>query len=213
MSNKSLLGTYAASAVLVLSIAAASIATAGTITVTSATYGGNCHQPRGNVSVPLKQACNGRQSCTYIVRWQTLGDPAVGCAKDFIVDWQCGDGSAGTAAAPPEAGFGKKVELRCVGQAASDHAAPGGISVTSATYGATCHQPHGNVTNALKHACNGKPSCNYVVRWQTLGDPAVGCAKDFSVSWQCPDGSNGTAGAPPEAGFGRGVALRCPALR
>ena len=89
--------------------------------------------------------------------------------------------------------------------------AAGTIDVTSATYGASCRQPHGNVTDFLKQACDGKSSCDYTVRWQTLGDPAVGCGKDFSVDWRCDDGSSGKAGAAPEAGFGSKVALICPA--
>ncbi|MBL6853209.1 MAG: hypothetical protein ISS15_00445 [Alphaproteobacteria bacterium] len=85
------------------------------------------------------------------------------------------------------------------------------ITVTSATYGASCHQPNGNVTHFLADACNGKATCDYTVRYQTIGDPAPGCAKDFSVQWTCSAGQGGSQGAPAEAGFGSKVTLQCAA--
>ena len=83
------------------------------------------------------------------------------------------------------------------------------IHVTSATYGAVCHQPAGNVTKFLADACNGRGTCDYVVQYQTIGDPSPGCAKDFSVQWTCSIGPGGTAGAPAEAGLGSKVTLQC----
>jgi hypothetical protein len=81
--------------------------------------------------------------------------------------------------------------------------------VTSATYGASCHQPKGNVTKFLQDACNGQGKCDYTVKYQTIGDPAPGCSKDFSVEWTCSNGSGGSASAPAEAGFGSKVSLQC----
>jgi hypothetical protein len=83
------------------------------IYVTSATYGGNCGVPRGNVTYALAEACNGRRVCEYVVHHRILGDPARGCPKDFVVRWQCGDGEPHRAGAPPEAGFGSVVVLSC----------------------------------------------------------------------------------------------------
>lgn len=84
------------------------------------------------------------------------------------------------------------------------------IHVTAATYGgATCHQPTGNVTRFLSQACDGKKMCDYVVQYQAIGDPAPGCAKDFTVQWTCSAGPGGSTGAPAEAGLGSHVALQC----
>ncbi len=94
-------------------------------------------------------------------------------------------------------------------QTASNGPAPNKITVTSATYGASCHQPDGNVTKFLQDACNGQGKCDYVVKYQTLGDPAPGCSKDFSVKWSCSAGPGGTASAAAEAGFGSKVTLDC----
>ena len=89
--------------------------------------------------------------------------------------------------------------------------APAGntLHVTAATYGATCHQPSGNVTKFLADACNGRTTCDYVVQYQTIGDPAPGCAKDFSVQWTCSAGPGGNITVPAEAGRGSKVALQC----
>jgi hypothetical protein len=84
------------------------------------------------------------------------------------------------------------------------------IRVTSATYGgATCHQAQGNVTKFLANACDGKKTCDYAVQYQVIGDPAPGCAKDFTVQWTCSMGAGGSTGAPAEAGLGSHVALTC----
>jgi len=46
-------------------------------------------------------------SCTYT-------DPAFGCAKDYVAEWQCGsDPTVRQARAFPEAGFGKTIRLSC----------------------------------------------------------------------------------------------------
>ncbi len=84
------------------------------------------------------------------------------------------------------------------------------IHVTGATYGGqTCHTAAGNVTHFLADACNGKKTCDYVVQYQTIGDPAPGCAKDFNVQWTCLVGPGGSVNLPAEAGLGSHAALRC----
>ena len=60
-----------------------------------------------------------------------------------------------------------------------------GVSIKSATYGASCGAPQGNVTRAVALTCNGKPDCAYPIGAEALGDPAPGCAKDFRVSYSC----------------------------
>jgi hypothetical protein len=70
----------------------------GTITVTSATYGGNCKTPIGNVTGQVGQqpgvvqpvACNWTDSCSIPISNQTFGDPAPGCPKSFDIEYTCG---------------------------------------------------------------------------------------------------------------------------
>jgi hypothetical protein len=84
------------------------------IKVISATYGNNCGAPRGNVTNYLAEACDGKETCVYIINYRLIGDPASGCAKDFIAEWQCGrDQKRQTARALPEAGEGKGIALKC----------------------------------------------------------------------------------------------------
>ena len=88
------------------------------IQVVAGTYGANCRAPHGNKTEHLANACNGRTSCTYTVDYQVIGDPAVGCAKDYTAEWRCGASpDVRRATASPEAGFRKTVELSCAGVA------------------------------------------------------------------------------------------------
>jgi hypothetical protein len=85
-----------------------------------------------------------------------------------------------------------------------------GISVVSATYGSNCDAPSGNATQALVASCNGKEHCAYPIHVQTLGDPASGCAKNFTVSYFClGDADARIEEVAPEAGFGKVVDMNC----
>jgi hypothetical protein len=85
-----------------------------TISVTSATYGGNCGAPAGNVTSQLAAACNGRTTCSYTIDYRVLGDPAPGCAKNYVAQWKCGTNpTVRSVTAPAEAGFGSVVTLTC----------------------------------------------------------------------------------------------------
>ncbi len=83
------------------------------------------------------------------------------------------------------------------------------IRVTSATYGASCRVPAGNVTRQVAAACNGRKSCNYVVNYKVLGDPAGNCKKDFQVTYSCGKTGPFQGSAPAEAGYDSNVALLC----
>lgn len=83
------------------------------IGVLSATYGGNCGRPEGNVTAHLAGACNGKSSCGYSVDYKVIGDPAPGCKKDYVAKWKCGGGSEQTTRAEAEAGFGTQLSLIC----------------------------------------------------------------------------------------------------
>ena len=84
------------------------------ISVVAGTYGGNCGAPHGNVTGALASACNTLGRCDYIVDYTILGDPAPGCAKDYVAEWTCnGQSLVQRATASPEAGFRKTVTLVC----------------------------------------------------------------------------------------------------
>jgi hypothetical protein len=59
------------------------------INVETATYGGNCGAPRGNVTAFVSRACNGRDSCAFPVDVSALGDSAPGCGKSFDLEYSC----------------------------------------------------------------------------------------------------------------------------
>jgi hypothetical protein len=92
----------------------------------------------------------------------------------------------------------------------SDGAKAGPIQVVSGTYGANCAVPAGNVTDDLKAKCNGKNLCDYVVDYMVLGDPKVGCAKDYQAKWTCGGSPEiHEASLPPEAGTAKQIRFAC----
>lgn len=85
------------------------------------------------------------------------------------------------------------------------------IQVMEATYGGNCRVSRGNVTQHIASACNGRNSCTYTIDYTIIGDPAYGCAKDYSAQWRC--GVNQktySAFASPEAGYRKTIQLTCP---
>jgi hypothetical protein len=84
------------------------------IHVVAGSYGQNCRAAYGNTTPHLQQSCEGRTRCVYRIDYKVIGDPAYGCAKDYVAEWRCGDEpGVRRAVAAPEAGFGKTVELAC----------------------------------------------------------------------------------------------------
>ena len=84
------------------------------ILVISASYGNNCGAPRGNVTRNLAIACDGTTSCTYIIDFEVIGDPALGCAKNYLAEWRCGVGQAiHQSSAGAEAGYKTPIHLSC----------------------------------------------------------------------------------------------------
>lgn len=70
------------------------------ITIQSATYGFNCNGlmirgnrctiTKGNSTGHIRSQCNGKEWCSYTIDWQQIGDPCVGCRKEYKVIWKCG---------------------------------------------------------------------------------------------------------------------------
>ena len=82
--------------------------------IKSASYGLNCRARQGNATRMLSTACNGKDACNYVVDVNVLGDPAPGCVKNFVVDYQCApDNKRLTAELPAEAGLKSRLQLSC----------------------------------------------------------------------------------------------------
>lgn len=189
----------------------------------SATYGGNCGAPPGNVTRDVESNCGGKSACKYSVDVGRLGDPASKCGKDFTVLYSCVQGGPELRTElPPEAGFGSIADLNCEPLQSESRnsevkASPktanislSGLNIRSATYGGNCGAPRGNATRDVALNCSGKLECKYSVDVQRLGDPVSKCGKDFSVLYSC--GINGAelrTEIPPEAGFGSIAELSC----
>ena len=64
----------------------------GTSLVTSATYGGNCKAPIGNVTsiINKKLKCNYVASCSIPISNELFGDPSPDCKKSFDLEYKCG---------------------------------------------------------------------------------------------------------------------------
>ncbi len=83
------------------------------IRIISGTYGRNCGAPYGNATNHLADACDGTGTCEYVIDIGVLGDPARGCRKDYIAEWQCGrDPEKGVITVNGEAA-GTRIVLRC----------------------------------------------------------------------------------------------------
>jgi hypothetical protein len=104
----------------------------GTIEVVEASYGGSCRRmtykpPRynafrdGNASAALIRACNGKSHCQFTVDAGELGDPAVGCDKDFSAEYRCGPDSAAKFVKIDGEADGGVVLLGCPGADAKPH--------------------------------------------------------------------------------------------
>jgi len=83
------------------------------IAVALAWYGQNCKTVNGNVTAALQAACNGRDACQYVVSAATLGDPAPGCAKNYIALYSCGTGAELRLAQVGAEALGRSVTLSC----------------------------------------------------------------------------------------------------
>lgn len=105
-------------------------AATGSIHVVAGTYGGNCKVAHGNVSGALASACNGKSHCIYTIDYKVIGDPAFGCAKNYVAEWTCGtNANVMTDEATPEAGYQKTVTLSCDNPQAVSQAATTGTAV------------------------------------------------------------------------------------
>jgi hypothetical protein len=84
-----------------------------------------------------------------------------------------------------------------------------GIQITSATLGANCGGPHGNVSGKVGQMCNGKETCWVQGATVRDPDPCPGHAKDFSIQWRCGTGGTLSKALPAEWGEPDALELSC----
>jgi hypothetical protein len=183
------------------------------LNIRAATYGASCGVPSGNATQDIASSCNGRADCNYVVDVERLRDPAPGCGKDFQVEYSCAPGTAPLhKQLPAEAGLKSQLQLSCTPEAEQVTApvVESGLNIRTATYGASCGVPSGNVTRDVANSCNGRADCNYTVDVDRLGDPAPRCGKDFQVEYSCaPDTILLRKELPGEAGLKSQLRLSC----
>ena len=145
----------------------------------------------------------GRASQGYIIDPTLVGDPYPGQSKDFVLSWTCGRFNTINGAYYSAPADGKSALASCPPSVT-------GLQVQIATYGRSCGAPVGNETAAVVAACDGRNSCAYTVDQSKLGDPAPGCAKDFSIDYTCAGGlvGGGTLSLTAEAA-GKTLNLQC----
>ena len=153
----------------------------------------------------VRNSCQGRQTCDFLVDHRQLGDPHFGCAKPFFVDYFCAGGPVRRTFLAAEAS-GKTARLSCTG-----------INVQRATYGGNRIRSgelpadrYGNATASLDEACSGRSSCSYRIDVNQLGDPIVNKSKDFEFEYTC-NGQFGVNGMViADEANGKTITLSCP---
>jgi hypothetical protein len=87
----------------------------------------------------------------------------------------------------------------------------GNINVKEASYGTNCGVPPGYLTNVLRGATAGKLNYSYSGRFNNLGgDPRVGCAKNFNMTYDCSDGINRNISFGASDGEQYAMNINCP---
>ena len=89
-----------------------------TISITSVHYGENCGTEinNGTSLEDIKSKCNGKNNCDYLINHNIIGDPSPGCAKDYKVNFKCGDEQQDRYAFEKKEASGKNINLTCTQQ-------------------------------------------------------------------------------------------------
>ena len=98
------------------------------------------------------------------------------------------------------------------------------IAVVSASYGLNCRTfsvqapfvnlaAPGNVTRAVKRACDTRERCEFLVAAGKIGDPVNGCGKDFSVGYRCTGSEALYSSYVPGEADGKRLTLDCTASK
>ncbi|MDR5741061.1 MULTISPECIES: hypothetical protein [unclassified Caballeronia] len=99
----------------------ASHAAARTITVISATYGGNCGAPAGNATGDFVRQCDGRDACEYMPERRNIGYSAQSCQSDLQAEWRCSSTESHTATLSAGIDANSRLVLGCVEQNGPGH--------------------------------------------------------------------------------------------
>jgi peptidoglycan/LPS O-acetylase OafA/YrhL len=94
------------------------------------------------------------------------------------------------------------------------------IAVVSASYGLNCRTfvvpapfsnraAPGNVTSAVKRACDARDRCEFFVDAGRIGDPVNSCGKDFSVEYRCTGSEVVHSAYLPAEAHGHRLTLDC----
>jgi hypothetical protein len=102
----SMSAAYATSSDSTITSSKKATSAAGTINIVSGTYGGNCTKKsiKGNVTKHLKDQCDGKKTCDYKIDAGVIGDPAYGCAKGYVAEFNCGSKTLKAELAPEASG-------------------------------------------------------------------------------------------------------------
>jgi prepilin-type N-terminal cleavage/methylation domain-containing protein len=84
-----------------------------TITIVAATYGSNCGCGYNNVGSSVAALCNGKVSCSFVEGNGEFGDCSSGCAKNFVVSYECSGSSSKSVQEPSRSGENYTVSLSC----------------------------------------------------------------------------------------------------
>ena len=184
------------------------------IRVVAGTFGLECVTGiYGNNTTHLRNACEGKQSCTMQIAAGVLGDPAPGCAKGFRAEYTCGDSPTLLV----RTSTASEVRLDCSQPPPVQRPA---LRVLSAAYQANVGSGNASslgsadATYHLAGWCNGRTSCAYgvdaakVLRAQ---DPAL--PGNYVARYDCGPGSEvARLYLKPEAN-GAQATLSCPTSR
>ena len=92
---------------------------------------------------------------------------------------------------------------------ATTTAAAGTVTVVKALYGVNCKAKNPDITAKVAAACKGA-TCSYKIdAFGATGDPAPGCAKDFTVEYRCSTGGSTRKASLPAEAHGKSVSLSC----
>lgn len=106
-------------------VVAPALAQGNGIAVVEATYGMSCKDAKvsapamntvatGNATKAIATACaNKGDTCSFQIDMNTLGDPANGCQKDFVIRWQCGADPATRESSVAAEAHGKTLTMAC----------------------------------------------------------------------------------------------------
>ena len=86
-----------------------------TMKISSVHYGENCETEinNGTTLEDIKSKCDGKKNCDYLINHNIIGDPSRGCAKDYKVNFKCGEEQQDRYAFQKKEASGKNIFLTC----------------------------------------------------------------------------------------------------